>query len=428
MSRSLEDHLNTVLHLAHQVFSLRSLTQKRPVADALGLRIAQDLHASRAIPPFSNSAMDGVLVRTADLKAPFPVELPLVADTPAGSGAHPVPPAAAVRIMTGAPIAEDDIESLQVIPMEDTNLRIGDANLPARVKIHRADPHRRHIRRRAEDISPGDLLASRHAILDAGTLAAAISAGVSHVSVFSTPRLAIISSGDELTPTGPEPSSALIPDSNGPMIEALIHTAFPQVEVRRQRISDSLPALIRLLDELSSWADIIITTGGISAGSFDVVKELLTSPAVPQAQETWCGQVALQPGKPQGLGIWDKSLVLAFPGNPVAAYVSALLFLFPALSVLHGEAIKPHATQPETNGQRYFPARATRDFPVASSKPLAVPVVLTWTSSGVLATPFTTSGKGSHRVGSLSGVNGIALLQPDERVADGESLTVIAAQ
>lgn len=434
MRRSAAQHyqevLRTALESAQQKGDARhprrakptQCPQTIPTEEALGRVLAEDCRAQLAIPRFSQSAMDGVLVDTAHLPPISPGEpatLPLVGDVPAGSVAQRLDEGTALRIMTGAPVGEDLPDSVQVIPVEQTDLRPGAGPLPDRVCITELTPGRRNIRQLGENLQAGDVLARAGTSIDAGTIAALLSAGIDEVSVHPVPRVAIISSGEEITPGT---TGARIPDSNGPMLAALVHTLCPGATVTRTRTRDNPVEFRQRLDELAATHDLIVTSGGISAGAYEVVREVIDPARTDHSHPVWCGALSLQPGKPQGLGQWGDALLLSFPGNPVACYVSSWLFLAPALEVLSGrwgERPAP-AWDEEPSGfpwSRHYPfitAEAAEDFPAPRAGVLVVPVRLESASTGSrCAHPFSPGGKGSHRVGSLVGVQGLVLLDAE---------------
>lgn len=398
---SLTEHLARVLS---------TVTPRAPVTlpllDAIDCVLAKDAHATLAVPPFSNSAMDGYLVNSADLDGAGPWSLPVSGDVPAGGTVTVVQPGTAVRIMTGAPVGDPRVPGLVVIPVEDTNTPPGPNTLPESVTIM-GFRGRAHIRPRGDNLSVGDRVAASGELIDAGLLAGLISAGVSQVDVFPTPTVTVLSSGDELVQAGVVPEPGQIPDSNRPMVAALVrHTGVAHVvEVHSgDGAAEFSHAFIKAVES----SDLVITTGGVSAGAFDVVKDVVGA-----GGEMWFGGVSIQPGKPQGTGRWIRedgttSAVLCLPGNPVAAFVSFHLFASPALTKLRGFEVSEHLqTRPRVM------ARAAVDFPDPRGKDLIVPVRLTWDEAGAVATSFTKEGRGSHFVASLGNVDGFAIIPAD---------------
>ncbi|QPK79990.1 molybdopterin molybdotransferase MoeA [Corynebacterium lizhenjunii] len=377
---------------------------------ACGRVLAADVRATWPVPPHANSAMDGFLVHRADLPAAGagPRSLAVCGDVPAGSAPQLPAPGQAVRIMTGAPIPEfpaqlADTPDLLVVPVEDTDVPAGPGPLPSEVTIKRA-PRRSNIRARGENLQPGDVLATSGSVVDPGTVAALLSAGVSTIAVRPNLRVAIISSGAELlplhpgTPTPQTLPAGKIPDSNGPMLAALVRAAgYSQLSTHHS--IDDPRALRGLFDKLSADHDVILTTGGISAGAFDVVRHVLST-----SEQSWFGHCAQKPGAPQGHGLWKDTPVLCLPGNPVAAFVSFHLYLAPALALLSGAQAAPTLwARPQLSAQ------AASDFPAAPPGKLAVvPVSVDYSGARPQAVAYSSGGIGSHFVASLAGTTALA--------------------
>lgn len=399
-TRSITEHLAATLALVPQA-QPHKLTPTR----ASGLVLAEDARAELPVPPFSNSAVDGFLVRAGDLTGSGPWELPVVGDVPAGAEALALPAGQSLRIMTGAPVGDPPAVDLRVVPVESTDIPRGPGPLPSRVLIAAGDHSRSHIRRRGEDTATGEVVATAGSVIDPGTLAALVSTGVREVSTYLRPRVTVISSGDELVAAGETPGPGQLPDSNLPMVAALLQAA-GITEISTRHVADSAAQFRFQLDQASQNSDLVITTGGVSAGAFDVVREVAEDPLA-EDSEVWFGPVDMQPGKPQGLGLWRGTPLVCLPGNPVAAFVSFHLFLTPLLQRLAG-----HPAQPDPLDRPMTMAQAGTTFPMPGTRPLVVPVRLEWSRSEAVATPFTPGGKGSHRVASLAGVNGLVVLEP----------------
>lgn len=368
-----------------------------------GVVLAADARARLPIPPFSNSAMDGYLVNARDLAGERPV-LDVVGDIPAGAAPREIPLGAAARIMTGAPTGEDHAH-LRVVPVEHTDASAGPGELPARVTVLR-HPDKPHIRAAGDNLGPGAVVAGAGTLVDAGAVAALISARVTEVSYHPRPKVAVISSGNELVDAGAPLGPGQLPDSNGPMISELARAAGAGA-VRTVRASDAVDDFRSMLLSLAEEVDLIITTGGISAGAYDVVKETAAQ------FDVWFGSVAMKPGAPQGAGTVAGSPLVCLPGNPVAAFCSFHLFAAPAIRALAGHGAQHHIDLPYS-----------QDFPRPDPRRhLLVPVRLTF-SGAVGARPFNDRGVGSHLVGSLTGARGLAVIPPGHR---GKTITVLLA-
>ena len=287
-----------------------------PLAEALGRVLAADVTAALAVPPFDHAAMDGFAVRVADV-AEVPVELPVTGVVAAGDPVPALVPGGAVRIMTGAEVPADaDL----VIPFEWTS-----GTDPVRI-LQTAAPGR-HVRREGEDVAAGAVALAAGTRLGPAQVGLLTSVGRPVVPVRPRPRHGVVSTGAELV-------TGHVPDSNTATLAAAGVAAGAEVG-RFGPVADDPTALRRQLLVAASQSDIVVTTGGISAGDHDVVKAALRDdPAF------WFGPVAMKPGRPQGCGVLEvdgrRVPVVTLPGTPVAAFVSFHLYVVPALRVLAG--------------------------------------------------------------------------------------------
>jgi molybdopterin molybdotransferase len=295
--------------------------------DALGLCTAEPLLARFDAPGFDNSAMDGYAVRAADVvgaSETSPVVLPLVSESRAG-GPSPsaLPPGHAAPIFTGAalPAGADAI-----VVREDATRADGV------VSLRFAPPHGHHVRRRSEDLRVGDPLIGAGTAIDGGVVALLASQGHDVLAVHRRPRVAVLTTGDELRDVATGEAGTLL-DSNGPMLDALIREAGGE-PVRLPRVGDALEPLKDALHE-GLRADLLVTTGGVSVGDHDHVRAALEAVGIQLA--FW--KVALKPGKPLVFGTRDdRGAVLGLPGNPVSAFVTFHLFVRPVIRSLLGDA------------------------------------------------------------------------------------------
>lgn len=407
--RTIADHTEAVLALAKPAQRSMSLVS------ATGLTLAAPATSRLAIPPFDNSAMDGFLAHEADLSGAGPWTLPVAGDIPAGAPPVACPPGKAVRVMTGAAVPEGS--DLVVIPVEQTNVESGPQPLPQTVTIRERTPGRGHIRRAGGDIAPGDVVAPAGTICDAATVAALVSAGVRDVEVHTAPSVAIITTGDELATWPEQPRGSQIPNSNLPMLSRIANDAGAGdvVELHAGDRAGGQFDFTHVLQRAAADFDIVVTSGGVSAGAYDVVKE------VTSGEDMWFGHVAQRPGGPQGVGTWHGTPLLCLPGNPVAAYVSAHLYLWPLIRAAAGRESglrlhqRPHLRAARADG---FPAA----HPTLER---VVPVAVHFGAAGTegadvaTATPFSARA-GSHMVGSLAGVNGLAVLPPGPESGDDD--------
>ncbi|MEV6387351.1 molybdopterin molybdotransferase MoeA [Nocardia xishanensis] len=290
------------------------------VPAALGRKLAADIRSPIDLPVFRNSAMDGYAVRADDV-AVAPVTLPLAGVVAAGQpGQGPLPAGAALKVMTGAPIPPG---ADCVVPVEDTR-RDGSA-----VTIERGRGAGEFVREPGTDVRAGALLVPAGVALTPRHIAALAAVGVPTVPVFQPVRAAVVTTGDELVPAGRPLRSGQIYDSNGIALAAAL-AANGAAVVSVEHSTDDPAVFRRLLSAATRSADLVFTSGGVSKGDFEVVKDVLA------AQGGLFGSVAVQPGGPQGLTVLDGVPVLSFPGNPVSTMVSFEVFARPMLRHLSG--------------------------------------------------------------------------------------------
>jgi molybdopterin molybdotransferase len=390
-------------HLAGILRAIRPLDRTTvPVADALGLTLTTAVRAAVDLPLFDNSAMDGFAVHFADVaaaSAASPVSLRVVADLPAGSGADPAVGAGeAVRIMTGAavPTAADTI-----VPFEATSGGLSDSLDTARV-VEAPRGIGAHIRRRGEDCAAGVELVPAGVELGPLQVAAISAAGVGSVAVSRRPRVAVIATGSELVPAGSPLERGEIPESNSLLLAALTRGSGAEL-ILRTTVGDVDDDLRRAVEDATArGADVIITSGGVSAGAFEVVRTAL-------AEMTFV-QVAMQPGRPQGFSAGDP-LIFGLPGNPVSAAVSFEVFARPALLAMQGRN-EIHRRMLR------LPAAAAWRSPRGRRQYLPIRLV----DGGVA--PATA--RGSHRAGGLARAEGYAVVPPEtEDVAVGDPVDIL---
>jgi molybdopterin molybdotransferase len=322
-SRSVDEHARRVRLLLDR--ALTSATEHVPVPDALGRVLGADLHAPIDLPLFRNSQMDGFAVAAQSVRE-VPVTLPIAATVAAGDpGVDRLAPGTAVKIMTGAPLPDG---ADCVVPVEDTD---ADADRVAVLVPRRAGEF---VRDRGSDVRTGDLLLSAGAELTARHLAMFAAVGLAEVPVRRRPRFAVIATGAELVPAGTPLGPGQIHDSNSIALAASVVANGGDVTYV-DRSTDSVDQFREILGRAVELADVVLTSGGVSMGDFEVVREVLTPLG------GWFGHVAMQPGGPQGLTEVDGVPVLSFPGNPVSTLVSFEVFARPELRRAAGLAALP---------------------------------------------------------------------------------------
>lgn len=390
-------------HRATILAAVRPLSRLTiPLPDALGSTLVAPAHAVVDLPVFDNSAMDGFAVRFADVataSAASAVSLRVVADLPAGSDADPSFGAGeAVRIMTGAPLPT---EADTVVPFEDT--AAGLAGSLENTRVIRA-PRRQgaHIRHRGEDGTAGTTLVPAGTALGPLQLSALAAAGVARVTVSRRPKVAVLATGDELVPPGSPLSPGRIPDSNSLLLASLAHEAGADVVLQRTVPDVDADVRAAIADAAGLGADAIITSGGVSAGAFEVVKTAVS--------EMTFVQVAMQPGRPQGFGA-GRPLMFGLPGNPVSAAVSFEVFVRPALLAMQGR------THLDRRMLR-LPAATGWGSPLGRRQ--YVPITLI--DGGVMPA----AAHGSHRAAGLARADGYAVVPEDvDAVAVGDLVDVM---
>jgi molybdopterin molybdotransferase len=319
--RSVEEHQAIVAGLIRRLEPVEVR-----LADALGLVLAQDVHATIALPGFDNSGMDGYAVRSIDIASASPstpVTLPVAADIPAGRiDVPPLEAGTAHRIMTGAPIP---VGADAVVQVEAT-----DAGTST-VAITESRDVGVHVRRTGEDVRPGELVLSAGATLNAPQLGLLAALGTTHVQVIPRLRVLVLSTGSELVEPGTPLQPGQIYESNGVMLTAALTAAGAQAE-RLQFVTDDVDEFNAALVDRLADVDLVLTSGGVSAGAYEVVKDALAGQGVEFAK------VAMQPGMPQGAGRFRDTAVVTMPGNPVSSLVSFEVFVRPAVRAAMGYA------------------------------------------------------------------------------------------
>ncbi|MDV3296601.1 MAG: molybdopterin molybdotransferase MoeA [Brachybacterium paraconglomeratum] len=317
-----------------------------PDRTALGRRLATDLLAADDLPRFDNSAMDGYAVAPASEDQR---DFPVVGDVAAGDPADfRVETGEAARIMTGARVP---LGASAVVPVERTDAApTGPA--PAHVSVEGPIVPGQHIRRRGEDTAAGSVIAATGSCLTPGLIALARSAGVTSLEVYARTGVAVVATGAELTEPGADPGQGGIHESNSEMIAALAAQAGCDV-VRVETCTDDPELLRQLLDDLDAddRVDLVITTGGVSQGAYEVVRQVCE----PLGSFAFV-HLAMQPGGPQGLGTYGRTPVVSLPGTPTGAFVSFTMLLRPGLDRLHG--VPPR--EPSTAAYAGKPRRTRR--------------------------------------------------------------------
>jgi molybdopterin molybdotransferase len=366
--------------------------------DALARVLDSDITATRQLPPWDNSAMDGYAVRVADLRegAPISVGGTIAAGHPAG---HPLPPQTAMRIMTGAPIPDG---ADAVIMREEADEQDG------RVTFRKLPRLGHHVRRAGEDVGVGSTVLAAGSLLGPGELGLLSALGRLLVGVHRRPQVAIVSTGDELVTADEVPQSGQIVNSNAHCLLALTRRSGAQgriLPIARDRPDE----LMRCFGEAFA-ADVVISSGGVSVGDFDFVKEVFGKLG---AQERFF-RVAMKPGKPLVFSTVEhrgrQTLIFGLPGNPASSLVSFELFVYPALRRLLGHSVA-QAAHPVATVRLSEPLRPDRErthFTRALVTRSLTPPHELW------AKPLSVQGSGMLR--SLVGMNALIEVPPGEAI------------
>ncbi len=360
-------------------------TERIDVARADGRILATPPIAARSNPPYPNSAVDGYGFAAASLPADDPITLPLIEGRAAAGVpfAGTVPPGHALRILTGAmlPKGVDTVLLQEDATVEGATLRFSPGLKP-----------NANSRNAGEDVVAGAEVLPLGRRLMPADIALLTALGVAQVQVYTPLKIGVMSTGDELVqpPTTPLPHQIF--DANRPMLLSLAQRwGFEPVDLGRA--PDKAGAVNAALTDAAGRCDAIMTTGGASAGDEDHISAALKAYG---ALETW--RIAVKPGRPLALGLWDGTPIFGLPGNPVAAFVCALIFVRPALGLMAGQGwLEPQSiTLPAAFTKAKKPGR--REFLRARRTP-----------SGVEAF----KSEGSGRISGLSWANGLVEL-PDE--------------
>ncbi len=293
--------------------------EERPLLNAVGQTLAEDVVSTENVPPFPNSGMDGFAVRAVDT----PGELRVVADQAAGHVTDvAVSRGTAIRIMTGAALPEG---ADAVVPVEDT-----DGSSGGSVRIHSSAAAGANVRQAGEDVRAGQLALPSGSLLSPAAIGLLASIGRPRVRVFRRPVVALLASGDELVGPDEALSPGKIRNSNSFTLEAQIRQAggIPRnLGVARDNLDD----IRRHVDE-GLRADLLVTSAGVSVGDYDYMKQVLE-----ERGELRLWRIAIRPGRPVAFGVFQGTPVISLPGNPVSSMVCFELFVRPAIAKMMGQ-------------------------------------------------------------------------------------------
>ncbi|MEU6062706.1 gephyrin-like molybdotransferase Glp [Streptomyces sp. NPDC047097] len=433
---SVDEHLEDILQSVHPLDPI-----ELPLPEAQGCVLVEDVMVPVALPPFDNSSMDGYAVRVADVTGAteeYPAVLTVIGDVAAGSAGLPtVGPGQAARIMTGAPLPPG---AEAVVPVEWTDGGTGEGaatgmrpagsapeGASGEVRVHRPAEAGAHIRPRGSDVKAGDLALAAGTVLGPPQIGLLAAIGHGTAKVRPRPRVVVLSTGSELVQPGEELTPGRIHDSNSFALAAAARDA-GAIAYRVGAVTDEPDALRATIEDQLIRADLLVTTGGVSVGAYDVVKEALST-AGSFGEEAEPDEAApgvdfrkldMQPGKPQGFGAIgpDRTPLLALPGNPVSSYVSFELFARPAIRALRGLRDVPDDARPRLRAA------------VATDRTLTSPPgkrqFLRGTYDPEAGTVTPVGGAGSHLIGALALADALIVVPEDtDSVEPGQELEVI---
>lgn len=316
--RSVAEHARVVADLLSGVVVF---SERVPLARAAGRVTAGAIDSPVDLPLFRNSQMDGFAVQASDIRS-IPATLPVTATIAAAPGASEIlRPGAAARIMTGAPVPQG---ADAIVPVEYTAEGPDES-----VVIERTQQSGDYVREPGSDVRAGDELVAAGTLLAPRHLAALAASGIAEVEVISSLRVAVISSGAELVEPGHPVVPGQVYDANTVALSAALAESGARVVETLRTVDEAEPFRVALARAVAE-ADLVVTSGGVSKGAFEVVRDVL-EPLGADVTE-----VAMQPGGPQCTAMVEGVPVISFPGNPVSAQVSFAVFLRPVLRRIAG--------------------------------------------------------------------------------------------
>ncbi len=372
-----------------------------------GCLLAEDVVSTGALPSFANSSMDGYALRAADVATATdgsPVVLPVAGEIAAGSSTlHALAPGQAFRIMTGAPLP---VGADAVVAQERTDRGV------ARVAVAHAPAVGEYVREPGSDVQAGTTVVRAGTVLGPRTVALLAATGHARVLVHPRPRVVVVSTGSELRDPGTPLARGQINDSNSYMLAAAVSAA-GGLAYRVGPVEDDPRTLTEVLSDQLVRADALVTSGGVSVGAYDVVRDVLA-----RLGDVEFGPVAMQPGMPQGFGTVgeDAVPVFALPGNPVSSYVSFEVFVRPALRAMRGLT---SLHRPTATGRWAHPHRSP------AGKRQYLRVVLTGTARDGRPLVSAAGGPSSHLLGGLAGASALAVVPADvTAAAEGDEVEI----
>ena len=393
--------LERALEIASQ-FPLHRDSETVPLDQASGRILFDDLNSHVDDPRFDNSAMDGWAVREADCEEPGAV-LRIVGTSQAGSADVPkVGDGEACSIMTGAPIPEG---ADSIVMVEDSSTNEGTVKItgPARPGF---------IRRRGENLTKGDRPLKSGNILTPSAISLAATMGHDRVSVVRKPSIAVIGVGDELTPPGePLPENSIY-ESNTFGISSLVKKAGGEPR-RFELIRDSIDNLREALDEAAESCDAIITSGGVSMGKWDIVRQIME-----EEGDVKFWRIMMRPGGPPLFGTWKGKPLFGLPGNPVSSHVVFTVLVAPWIS-------KSMGSDGFNGSSMANRVRVTMQEPLRGAPGKLCMRRISIRQEGDSLVASTSTHQGSGNIHSMVAHNGLSLLPPDTNCEEGDTIDAL---
>ncbi len=358
------------------------------IENAYNRILSQDIFSKVNDPPFDNSSMDGYAVIYSDtIKATNnnPIELKIIDTIPAGkTSKNKLKSGFASKIMTGAPIPKG---ADSIIMIEKTK-KEGDL-----VKLFHPS-YQNYIRFKGENISKGQLILQKGTILTSQDIGLLATSGYSKISVFKKFKITIISTGDELVTPGKKLSLGEIYESNSYVLEGLVKDIF-HIPIRIDIVQDSIEDLKKQLDKASINSDLIITSGGVSMGDFDIVRKIMELEG-----EILFWRIKIKPGSPPLFGKWNGKPIFGLPGNPASSFVVFKILIEPWLKSITNS----------NNNDKIIKAKLLEDI---KSKPdFQIFNRVYVENNGDEMVAFTKTHQGSGNINSVTTSNGLTLLPP----------------
>jgi molybdopterin molybdotransferase len=385
-------------------------TEFVPIDDALGRTLREDLVADEPNPRFANSAMDGFAVRSADVTK-APASLRIIETVAAGRlPSLPVGPGEAIRIMTGAAIPEG---ADAVVPVERTRATTSGGQVEVLASVAPGE----HVRPAGEDFAAGERLVQSGRVVDPGVIAILAALGHPNAEVAMLPRVAVISTGNELVAPGEPVGPGQIRDSNLHTIRAMVRAAGCEPGPT-WHVLDEPDAVVQCVHRIVDHCEVIITLGGVSAGDFDPVKQ-----ALGELGEIELWKVAMKPGQPQAFGTIEGKLFFGLPGNPVSSAVVFEMLVRPALWTLLGRTVLDRLGVHAVLGENVLSSRGRRDFLRVVLEPLTVDER---SMLGAIYRAQLTGTQSSGAVSSIGRASGLAVIDEDHtELGQGSTVLVL---